>query len=145
MLAKAVEIEKSKVDSALAQAWLHNQQVQDRIAEIETLHQTVADKDAAYVTLQDDAAKYFEQMQTSARWLNSTNDPALRYTQAVVKDQRAVILRQKCIIQHQGFLPLHNPHMAAAAGAGLDVHGLNPADLKLNARLCHHLEFVSLR
>ncbi|KAF1781069.1 hypothetical protein GQ600_21519 [Phytophthora cactorum] len=100
MLAKAVEIEKSK---------------------IKTLHQTIADKDAAYVTLQDDAAKHFEQLQTSARLLNSTNDPALRYAQAVVKDQRAVILRQKCIIQHQGFLPLHDPHMAAAAGAGLDL------------------------
>ncbi|KAF1795096.1 hypothetical protein PC129_g22387 [Phytophthora cactorum] len=145
MLAKAVEIEKSKVDSALAQARLHNQQVQDRIAEIKTLHQTIADKDAACVTLQDVAAKHFEQLQTSARLLNSTNDPALRHAQAVMKNQRAVILRQKRIIQHQGFLRLDDPHMTAAAGAGLDVHGLNPADLKLNAWLCHLLEFVSLR
>ncbi|KAG2764140.1 hypothetical protein PC116_g26545 [Phytophthora cactorum] len=30
--------------------------------------------------------------------------------------------------------------MAAAAGAGLDVPGLNPADLKLNARLCRLFE-----
>ncbi|KAG6952511.1 hypothetical protein JG688_00013249 [Phytophthora aleatoria] len=30
--------------------------------------------------------------------------------------------------------------MAAAAGAGLDVPGLNPADLKLNAQLCRLLE-----
>ncbi|KAF1785340.1 hypothetical protein GQ600_9196 [Phytophthora cactorum] len=120
-LAKAVEIEKSKIDSALAQARLHHQRVQDRTAEIKTLHQTIADKDAAYVTLQGVAAKHFEQLQEAARLLNSTSDPALRHAQAVVKDPRAVILRQKCIIQRQGYLPLHGPHMAAAAGAGLDV------------------------
>ncbi|KAF1786536.1 hypothetical protein GQ600_25832 [Phytophthora cactorum] len=34
--------------------------------------------------------------------------------------------------------------MAAAAGAGLDVPGLNPADLKLNARLCRLLRCDSL-
>ncbi|KAG3235704.1 hypothetical protein PI124_g19269 [Phytophthora idaei] len=138
-LAKALEIEKSKVDSTLAQARLHHQQVQDCIAEIKTLHQTILDKDAAYVTLQGVAAKHFEQLQESARLLNSTGDPALRHAQTVVKDQRAVILRQKRIIQRQGCLSLHDPHMAAAAGAGLDVPGLNPADLKLNARLCRLL------
>ncbi|KAE8893720.1 hypothetical protein PF003_g22065 [Phytophthora fragariae] len=34
---------------------------------------------------------------------------------------------------------MHDPHMAAAAGAGLDVRGLSPADLQLNARLCRAL------
>ncbi|KAE9096299.1 hypothetical protein PF006_g23814 [Phytophthora fragariae] len=34
---------------------------------------------------------------------------------------------------------MHDPHMAAAAGAGLDVPGLNLADLQLNARLCRTL------
>ncbi|KAG3234991.1 hypothetical protein PI124_g19974 [Phytophthora idaei] len=118
----------------------HHQQVQNRTAEIKTLHQTIADKDAAYVTLQGVAAKHFEQLHEPTRLLNSTSDPALRHAQAVVKDQQAVILRQKRIIQRQGCLPLHEPHMAAAAGAGLDVPGLNPADLKLNARLCRLLE-----
>ncbi|KAG2802318.1 hypothetical protein PC119_g25245 [Phytophthora cactorum] len=125
-LAEAVDIERSKVDSALAQAQLHLQQVQDRIAEIKSLHQTIADKDAAYVTLQGVAAKHFEQLQESVRLLNSTGDPALRHAQAVVKDQRDVILQQKRIIQRQGFLPLHDPHMAAVAGAGLDVLVLQP-------------------
>ncbi|KAG3013006.1 hypothetical protein PC120_g13526 [Phytophthora cactorum] len=64
---------------------------------------------------------------------------ALRHAQAVVKDQRAVILRQKRIIRRQGFLPLHDPHMAAA-GAGLDVAGINHADLKLDPWLCRLLE-----
>ncbi|KAE8893729.1 hypothetical protein PF010_g16865 [Phytophthora fragariae] len=34
---------------------------------------------------------------------------------------------------------MHDPHMVAAAGAGLDVPGLSPADLQLNARLCRTL------
>ncbi|KAE9307960.1 hypothetical protein PF008_g21099 [Phytophthora fragariae] len=34
---------------------------------------------------------------------------------------------------------MHDPHMAAAAGAGLDVPGLSPADLQLNACLCRAL------
>ncbi|KAG3134065.1 hypothetical protein PI126_g18872 [Phytophthora idaei] len=66
-IAEAVDIERSKVDSALAQARLHLQQVQDCIAEIKTLHQTIADKDVAYVTLQGVAAKHFEQLQESKR------------------------------------------------------------------------------
>ncbi|KAG3092221.1 hypothetical protein PI124_g12243 [Phytophthora idaei] len=78
-LAKAVEIEKSKVDPALAQAQLHTQQVQDSIAEMKTLHQTIADKDAAYVILQGVAAKHFEQLQEPARSLKSAGDPPLRY------------------------------------------------------------------
>ncbi|POM57793.1 Hypothetical protein PHPALM_37648 [Phytophthora palmivora] len=49
---------------------------------------------------------------------------------------RETILRQKRVISRQGFVPMHDPHMAAAAGAGLDVPGMDPASLKLNARLC---------
>ncbi|KAF1786534.1 hypothetical protein GQ600_25830 [Phytophthora cactorum] len=65
--AKAVEIEKGKVTSALAQARPHNQQVLDCDAEIKTLHKPVADRD---VTLQGFTAKHFEQLQESARLLN---------------------------------------------------------------------------
>ncbi|KAG3067904.1 hypothetical protein PI124_g21731 [Phytophthora idaei] len=138
--AKAVEIEKGKVTSALAQAKFHNQQVLDCDADIKRLHKPVADKRAAYVTLQGVTAKHGEQLKESARLPNSTGDLVIRHAQAVVKDQRAINLRQKRIFQHQGCLPMRSPHMAAAAGDGLDVPGLNLADLKLNARLCRLLE-----
>ncbi|POM70936.1 LOW QUALITY PROTEIN: Hypothetical protein PHPALM_12565 [Phytophthora palmivora] len=52
---------------------------------------------------------------------------------------RETILRQKRVISRHGFVPMHDLHMATAAGAGLDVLGLDPASLKLTARLCRLL------
>ncbi|KAG6591088.1 uncharacterized protein IUM83_11295 [Phytophthora cinnamomi] len=138
-LKTAREVQSKKVAAAFAHAEAFRAQVRERDAEIARLVNAISARDAEYAALQGVAAKHFEQLTESARLLSSGDSQPLRHAQATIADQRRVILNQKSIIARQGFLPMHDPHMAAAAGAGLDVPGLNPAELQLNARLCRVL------
>ncbi|KAG6623486.1 uncharacterized protein IUM83_02255 [Phytophthora cinnamomi] len=135
-LKTAREDQSKKVAAAFAHAEAFRAQVRERDAEIARLINAISARDAEYATLQGVATKHFEQLTESARLLSSGDSQPLRHAQATIADQRRVILNQKRIIARQGFLPMHDPHMAAAAGAGLDVPGLDPAELQLNARLC---------
>ncbi|KAI9998265.1 hypothetical protein PInf_002631 [Phytophthora infestans] len=139
-LARAIAAEQSKVDAALGQAQLHHQQVLDLDAEIDVLLRSIFERDAAFITLQGIAYKHFEQLQESVRLYSSTGTQPLRHAQSVIAEQRAVILRQKRLIRRNGIIPMHDPHMAAAAGGNLQVPGLDPSDLLLIPRLCRVLE-----
>ncbi|KAF4029245.1 hypothetical protein GN244_ATG19049 [Phytophthora infestans] len=139
-LARAMEAEQGKVKAALSQAQLHHQQVLDRDAEIAVLLRSISERDAAFVTLQGIAFKHSERLQQSVQLYSSTGTQPLRHAQLVIAEQRAVILRQERLIPRNGVIPMHDPHMAAAAGAGLEVPGLDPSDLRLNARLCRVLD-----
>ncbi|EGZ10225.1 hypothetical protein PHYSODRAFT_338893, partial [Phytophthora sojae] len=111
----------------------------ERDSEIERLTQLLSARDAEYAVLQGISTKHFEQLQESARLLISGDAQPLRDAKATIKHQREAILRQKRVISRMGLLPMHDPHMAATAAAGLDAPGLSPADLQLNARLCRIL------
>ncbi|KAE8983798.1 hypothetical protein PR002_g23145 [Phytophthora rubi] len=121
-----------------------------------TLTKALADRDHAYAELPAVSSKHFEQLQESTSLLLTGDSQPLRHAKTVIDSQRQVILRQKRVITREGKIPMHDPHMAAAAGAGLDVPmhdshmaaaagagldvpGLSPADLQLNARLCRTL------
>ncbi|GMF45637.1 unnamed protein product [Phytophthora fragariaefolia] len=127
-------------NAEIAAAFRHTddfkRQVLDRDQEIATLRASIVDRDRAYATLQGVATKHFTQLQESAKLLTDGGSQPLRHTKEVIAHQRAVILRQKRIIARQGSIPVHDPHMAVAAGGGLDAPGLSPSDLQLNARLC---------
>ncbi|EGZ20643.1 hypothetical protein PHYSODRAFT_328731 [Phytophthora sojae] len=112
-LKSARKSQDDKVKSALAHAKDLGRQLRERDSEIERLTQLLSARDAEYAHLRD--------------------------AKATIKHQREVILRQKRVISRMGLLPMHDPHMAAAAAAGLDVPGLSPADLLFNARLCQIL------
>ncbi|EGZ05445.1 hypothetical protein PHYSODRAFT_430552, partial [Phytophthora sojae] len=138
-LKSARKSQDDKVKSALAHAKDLGRQLRERDSEIERLTQLLSARDAEYAVLQGISTKHFEQLQESARLLISGDAQPLRDAKATIKHQREVILRQKRVISRMGLLPMHDPHMAAAAAAGLDVPGLSPADLQLNARLCRIL------
>ncbi|EGZ13522.1 hypothetical protein PHYSODRAFT_335275 [Phytophthora sojae] len=126
-LKSARKSQDDKVKSALAHAKDLGRQLRERDSEIERLTQLLSARDAEYAVLQGISTKHFEQLQP------------LRDAKATIKHQREVILRQTRVLSRMGLLPMHDPHMAAAAAAGLDVPGLSPADLQLNARLCRIL------
>ncbi|GMG18041.1 unnamed protein product [Phytophthora fragariaefolia] len=136
-------IARSQANAQVAAAFRHadgfKRQVQDRDQEIAALRVSIADPDRAYADLQGVASKHFAQLQESARLLVDGGSQPLRHAQSVIAHQRAVILRQKRVIARQGSIPMHDPHMAAAAAGGLDAPGLSPSDLQLNARLCRIL------
>ncbi|KAG6622016.1 uncharacterized protein IUM83_07433 [Phytophthora cinnamomi] len=138
-LTTAREDQSKKVAAGFAHAEAFRAQVRERDAAIARLVNAISARDAEYAALQRVAAKHFEQLTESARLLSSRDSQPLRHAQATIADQRRVILNQERVIARQGFLPMHDPHMVAAAGAGLDVPRLNPADLQLNARLCRVL------
>ncbi|GMF40031.1 unnamed protein product [Phytophthora fragariaefolia] len=129
-------------DAEIAAAFRHaddfKRQVLDRDQEIATLRASIVDRDRAYATLQG-VTKQFTQLQESARPLTDGGSQPLRHAKEVIANQRAVILRRKRVIARQGSIPVHDPHMAVAAAGGLDVPGLSPSDLRLNARLCRLL------
>ncbi|GMF27066.1 unnamed protein product [Phytophthora fragariaefolia] len=130
-------------DAEIAAAFRHaddfKRQVLDRDQEIATLRTSIVDRDRAYATLQGVATKHFTQLQESARLLTDGGSQPLRHAREVIAHQRAVILRQKRVIARQGFIPVHDPHMAVAAAGGLNAPGLSPSDLQLNDRLCRLL------
>ncbi|EGZ29723.1 hypothetical protein PHYSODRAFT_323209 [Phytophthora sojae] len=113
-LKSARDSQDATVQSAFARAQVLSKEIKERNSEIESLTQLLSARDAE---------------------VGST----IRNAKAVIKHQREVILRQKRIISRNGVLPMHDPHMAVAAAAGLGVPGMNPADLQLNARLCRFL------
>ncbi|KAE8981705.1 hypothetical protein PR002_g23745 [Phytophthora rubi] len=135
----AQESQDRKIKSAFKHSADHAQKVKKLEEEVVTLTKALADRDHAYAELHAVATKHFEQLQESTRLLLDGDSQPLRHAKAVIDSQRQVILRQKRVISRDGKLPMHDPHMAAAAGAGLDVPGLSPADLQLNARLCRTL------
>ncbi|GMF44522.1 unnamed protein product [Phytophthora fragariaefolia] len=136
-------VTRSQADGQVAAAIRHadgfKRQVEDRDQEIAALRVAIADRDRAYADLQGVASKHFAQLQESAQLLVDGGSQPFRHTQSVIAHQRAVILRQKRVIARQGSIPMHDPHIAAAAAGGLDAPGLSPSDLQLNARLCRIL------
>ncbi|GMF47878.1 unnamed protein product [Phytophthora fragariaefolia] len=136
-------VARSQADAQVAASFCHadgfKRQVQDRDQEIAALRVSIADRDRAYADLQGVASTHLAQLQGSARLLVDGGSQPLRHAQSVIAHQRAVILRQKRVIARHGFIPMHDPHMAAAAAGGLDAPGLSPSDLQLNARLCRIL------
>ncbi|GMF47822.1 unnamed protein product [Phytophthora fragariaefolia] len=136
-------VARSQADAHVATAFRHvdgfKRQVQDRDQEIAALRVPIADRDCAYADLQGVASKHFVQLQESARLLVDGGIQPLRHAQSVIAHQRAVILRQKRVIARQGSIPMHDPHMTAAAAGRLDAPGLSPSDLQLKARLCRIL------
>ncbi|POM66872.1 Hypothetical protein PHPALM_17199 [Phytophthora palmivora] len=98
-----------------------------------------AERDEAYKILQGVSAKHFQQLQEIVLSLDDDGSHKLRHAKTTIDEMRETILRQKRVIRRQGFVPMHDPRMAAAAEAGLDVPGMDPASLKLNARLCRLL------
>ncbi|KAE9294541.1 hypothetical protein PR003_g24233 [Phytophthora rubi] len=135
----AQESQDRKIKSAFKHSDDHAHKVKKLEEEVVTLTKALADRDHAYAELHAVATKHFEQLQESTRLLLEGDSQPLRHAKAVIDSQRQVILRQKRVIARDGKLPMHDPHMAASAGAGLDVPGLSPADLQLNARLCRTL------
>ncbi|KAE9197560.1 hypothetical protein PF002_g22711 [Phytophthora fragariae] len=135
----AQESQDRKIKSAFKHSDDHAKKVERLEEEVVTLTKALADRDHAYAELHAVATKHFEQLQESTRLLLGGDSQPLRHAKAVIDSQRQVILRQKRVIARDGKLPMHDPHMAAAGGAGLDVPGLSPADLQLNARLCRTL------
>ncbi|POM70338.1 Hypothetical protein PHPALM_13237, partial [Phytophthora palmivora] len=101
--------------------------------------ESIVERDEAYKILQGVSAKHFQQLQEIVLSLDDDGSYKLRHAKKTIDEMRETILRQKRVISRQGFIPMHDPHMAAAAGAGLDVPGMDPASLKLNARLCRLL------
>ncbi|KAE9279046.1 hypothetical protein PR003_g28343, partial [Phytophthora rubi] len=135
----AQEKQVQKIKSAFKHSADHALQIKRLEEEVVTLTKALADRDYAYAELHAVSAKHFEQLQESTSLLLDGGSQPLRHAKSVIDSQRQVILRQKRVIARQGSIPMHDPHMAAAAGAGLDVPGLSPADLQLNARLCRAL------
>ncbi|GMF53829.1 unnamed protein product [Phytophthora fragariaefolia] len=136
-------VARSQADAQVAAAFRHadgfKRQVQDRDQEIAALRVSVADRGRAYADLQGVASKHFAQRQESVRLPVDGSQP-LRHAESVIAHQRAVIVRQrKLVIARQGSVPMHDPHMVAAAAGGLDAPGLSLCDLQLNARLCRIL------
>ncbi|POM58432.1 Hypothetical protein PHPALM_36918 [Phytophthora palmivora] len=84
-------------------------------------------------------AKHFQQLQEIVLSLDDDGSHKLRHAKKTIDEMRETILRRKRVISRQGFVPMHDPHTAAAAGGGLDVPGMDPASLKPNARLCRLL------
>ncbi|POM73365.1 Hypothetical protein PHPALM_9795, partial [Phytophthora palmivora] len=113
--------------------------VKGRDEEIVALSKSIVERDDAYKILQGVSAKHFQQHQEIALSLDDNGSHKLRHAKKTIDEMRETILRQKRVISRQGFVPMHDPHLAAAAGAGLDVPGMDPASLKLNARLCRLL------
>ncbi|KAE9041051.1 hypothetical protein PR001_g6800, partial [Phytophthora rubi] len=135
----AQEKQVQKINSAFKHSADHALQIKRLEEEVVTPTKALADRDYAYAELHAVSAKHFEQLQESTFLLLDGGSQPLRHAKSVIDSQRQVILRQKRVIARQGSIPMHDPHMAAAAGAGLDVPGLSPADLQLNARLCRAL------
>ncbi|KAE9170496.1 hypothetical protein PF004_g27859 [Phytophthora fragariae] len=139
----ALKLVQERQDRKIKSAFKHSadyvQKVKKLEEEVVTLTQALADRDHAYAELHAVSSKPFEQLQESTSLLLTGDSQPLRHAKAVIDSQRQVILRQKRVIAREGKIPMHDPHMAAAAGAGLDVPGLNLADLQLNARLCRTL------
>ncbi|KAE8965178.1 hypothetical protein PF011_g28399 [Phytophthora fragariae] len=139
----ALKLVQEKQDRKIKSAFKHSadyvQKVKKLEEEVVTLTQALADRDRAYAELHAVSSEHFEQLQESTSLLLTGDSQPLRHAKAVIDSQRQVILRQKRVIAREGKIPMHDPHMAAAAGAGLDVPGLNLADLQLNARLCRTL------
>ncbi|KAE9354695.1 hypothetical protein PR003_g3230 [Phytophthora rubi] len=135
----AQEKQVQKVKSAFKHSADHALQIKRQEEEVVTLTKALADRDHAYAELHAVSTKHFEQLQESTSLLLDGGSQPLRHAKSVIDSQRQVILRQKRVIARQGSIPMHDPHMTAAAGAGLDVPGLSPADLQLNARLCRAL------
>ncbi|EGZ29319.1 hypothetical protein PHYSODRAFT_322855 [Phytophthora sojae] len=117
-LKSARKSQDDKVKSALAHAKDLGKQLRERDSEIERLTQLLSARHAEYAVLQGISTKHFEQLQESARLLISGDAQSLRDAKATIKHQREVILRQKRVISRMGLLPMHDPHMAAAAAAG---------------------------
>ncbi|POM65319.1 Hypothetical protein PHPALM_18983 [Phytophthora palmivora] len=113
--------------------------IKSRDEDITALSKSIVERDEAYKILQGVSAKHFQQLQEIVSSLDDDGSYKLRHAKKTIDEMRETILRQKRIISRQGFVPMHDPHMAAAAGAGLDVPGMDPASLKLNARLCRLL------
>ncbi|POM73253.1 Hypothetical protein PHPALM_9916 [Phytophthora palmivora] len=110
--------------------------IKSRDEDITALSRSIVERDEAYKILQGVSAKHFQQLQEIVLSLDDDGSHKLRHAKKTIDEMRETILRQKRVI---GRLPMHDPHMAAAAGAGLDVPGMDPASLKLNARLCRLL------
>ncbi|GMF59068.1 unnamed protein product [Phytophthora fragariaefolia] len=122
-------VARPQADAQVAVAFRHadgfKRQVQDRDQEIAALRVSIADRDRAYADLQGVASMHFAQLQASGRLLVDGGSQPLHHAQSVIAHQRVVILRQKRVIARQGSIPMHDPHMAAAAAAagGLDAPG----------------------
>ncbi|KAE8978436.1 hypothetical protein PR003_g23106 [Phytophthora rubi] len=133
------EEQDQKIKSTFKHSADYVQKVKKLEEEVVTLTKALADRDHAYAELHAVSSKHFEQLQESTSLLLTGGSQTLRHAKAVIDSQRQVILRQKRVIAREGKIPMHDPHMATATGAGLDVPGLSPADLQLNARLCRTL------
>ncbi|POM72314.1 LOW QUALITY PROTEIN: Hypothetical protein PHPALM_10988, partial [Phytophthora palmivora] len=128
--------EVTATQSALRAAEL---MIKSRDEDITALSKSIVERDEAYRILQGVSAKHFQQLHEIILSLDDDGSLKLRHAKKTIDEMRETILRQKRVIRRQGFVPMHDPHMAAAAGAGLDVPGMDPASLKLNARLCRML------
>ncbi|GMF38024.1 unnamed protein product [Phytophthora fragariaefolia] len=135
-VASARAVPDAEIAAGFRHAGDFKRQVLDRDQEIATLRASIVDSDHASATMQGVATKHFTQLQESARLLTDGGCQPLRHAREVIAHQRAAILRQKRVIARQGSIPVHDPHMAVAAAAGLDTPGLSPSGLRLNARLC---------
>ncbi|POM74429.1 Hypothetical protein PHPALM_8611 [Phytophthora palmivora] len=113
--------------------------IKSRDEDFTAVSKSIVERDEAYKILQGVSAKHFQQLQEIVLSLDDDGSHKLRHAKKTIDEMRETILRQKRVISRQGFVPMHDPHMAAAAGAGLDVTRKDPASLKLNARLCRLL------
>ncbi|POM81151.1 Hypothetical protein PHPALM_920 [Phytophthora palmivora] len=113
--------------------------IKSRGEAITALSRSIVERDEAYKIIQGVSAKHFQQLQEIVLSLDDDGSHKLHHAKKTIDEMRETILRQKRVISRQGFVPMHDPHMAVAAGAGLDVPGMDPASLKLNARLCRLL------
>ncbi|POM74240.1 Hypothetical protein PHPALM_8836 [Phytophthora palmivora] len=100
--------------------------IKGRDEEIAALSKSIVERDEAYKILQEIVLS-----------LDDDGSHKLFHAKKTINEMRETILRQNRVIGRQGFVPMHDPHMAA--GAGLGVPGMDPASLKLNARFCRLL------
>uniref|UniRef100_H3GYQ5 Uncharacterized protein n=1 Tax=Phytophthora ramorum TaxID=164328 RepID=H3GYQ5_PHYRM len=116
-----------------------NAELAARERTIDQLGRQLVEANAAQTVLRGVATKYFRDAQEAAVLACSGGDYALANAKRTISRQAEVILSQKAVIRHNGRYPVHDPHLAVAALVGVDVPGLDPRDLHLNARLCRIL------
>uniref|UniRef100_H3H484 Uncharacterized protein n=1 Tax=Phytophthora ramorum TaxID=164328 RepID=H3H484_PHYRM len=110
-----------------------NAELAARERTIDQLGRQLVEANAAQTVLRGVATKYFRDAQEAAVLACSGGDYALANAKRTISRQAEVILSQKAVIRTQ------RPLSAVAALVGVDVPGLDPRDLHLNARLCRIL------
>ncbi|POM68953.1 Hypothetical protein PHPALM_14818 [Phytophthora palmivora] len=86
--------------------------IKSRDEDITALSGSIVERDEAYKILQGVSAKHFQQLQEIVLSLDDDGSHKLRHAKKTIDKMRETILRQKRVISRQGFVPMHDPHMA---------------------------------